>query len=164
MALLTAVLIKLDSHGPVFYKQERVGMNGSSFVLMKFRSMRADAEADGPVWASEDDERTTRVGQIIRKIRVDEIPQFWNILRGEMSFVGPRPERPHFVAQLAQASARSWLPARPLVLAHHEQVAVLQRQLLDLRHRCSSPRCLVSSRERRPRLLRRLVHHRRALP
>lgn len=102
IALLTAILIKLDSRGPVFYKQERVGENGRSFVLTKFRSMRVDAEADGPVWASKRDERTTRVGRIIRKIRVDEIPQFWNILRGEMSFVGPRPERPHFVAQLAR--------------------------------------------------------------
>jgi len=101
IVLLTAILIKLDSRGPVFYRQERVGENGRSFVLAKFRSMRVDAETDGPVWASKRDERTTRVGRIIRKIRVDEIPQFWNILRGEMSFVGPRPERPHFVAQLA---------------------------------------------------------------
>ncbi len=102
IALLTAILIKLDSPGPVFYKQERVGKNGRPFVLMKFRSMQLDAEKEGPVWAAKDDHRTTRVGQIIRKIRVDEIPQFWNILRGEMSFVGPRPERQHFVAQLAQ--------------------------------------------------------------
>ena len=102
IVLLTAVLIKLDSRGPVFYKQERVGKNGRVFVLAKFRSMRVDAEEAGPVWASKGDARTTRVGRIIRKIRVDEIPQFWNILKGEMSFVGPRPERPHFVAQLAE--------------------------------------------------------------
>lgn len=102
IALVTALLIKLDSKGPVFYRQERVGNNGKPFVLLKFRSMRVDAEQAGPVWASKDDDRTTRVGRIIRKIRVDEIPQFWNILRGEMNFVGPRPERPHFVAQLAQ--------------------------------------------------------------
>ena len=102
IVLLTAVLIKLDSRGPVFYKQERVGKNGRIFVLAKFRSMRVDAEESGPVWASKGDSRTTRVGRIIRKIRVDEIPQFWNILKGEMSFVGPRPERPHFVAQLAE--------------------------------------------------------------
>jgi sugar transferase (PEP-CTERM system associated) len=102
LAVLTAIAIKLDSRGPVFYKQERVGKGGRTFVLMKFRSMRTDAEASGPVWASKDDDRTTRVGRIIRKIRVDEIPQFWNILRGDMNFVGPRPERPHFVAQLAQ--------------------------------------------------------------
>lgn len=102
IVLLTAALIKLESRGPVFYKQERVGKNGRTFVLTKFRSMRVDAEQDGPVWASKGDARTTRVGRIIRKIRVDEIPQFWNILKGEMSFVGPRPERPHFVAQLAE--------------------------------------------------------------
>jgi sugar transferase (PEP-CTERM system associated) len=100
--LVTAILIKLESRGPVFYKQERVGKNGKTFVLTKFRSMRVDAEQDGPVWASKHDHRMTRVGRIIRKIRVDEIPQFWNILRGEMAFVGPRPERPHFVAQLAE--------------------------------------------------------------
>ncbi len=101
IVIVTAILIKLDSRGPVFYKQERVGKNGKVFTLIKFRSMRVDAEADGPVWASKGDDRTTRVGRIMRKVRIDEIPQFWNILRGEMSFVGPRPERPHFVAQLA---------------------------------------------------------------
>jgi sugar transferase (PEP-CTERM system associated) len=102
IAIVTAVLIKLDSRGPVLYQQERVGKNGRPFRLMKFRSMRTDAEKDGPVWAKTDDQRMTRVGRIIRKIRVDEIPQFWNILRGDMNFVGPRPERPHFVAQLAE--------------------------------------------------------------
>ena len=102
IAMLTAILIKLDSRGPILYRQERVGTNGKTFVLFKFRSMRVDAEQDGPVWASKHDDRTTRIGRIIRKIRVDEIPQFWNILRGEMHFVGPRPERPHFVAQLAE--------------------------------------------------------------
>lgn len=102
IALLTAVLIKLDSRGPVLYRQERVGQNGTTFTLMKFRSMRVDAEQDGPVWATKGDDRATRLGRIIRKLRIDEIPQFWNILRGEMNFVGPRPERPHFVAQLAE--------------------------------------------------------------
>ena len=102
IAIVTALLIKIDSRGPVLYKQERVGKNGRTFTLMKFRSMRTDAEKDGPVWAQTDDQRMTRVGRIIRKIRVDEIPQFWNILRGDMNFVGPRPERPHFVAQLAE--------------------------------------------------------------
>ena len=102
IVIVTALLIKLESRGPVFYKQERVGKNGRTFVLMKFRSMRHDAERSGPVWASKGDARTTRVGRVIRKVRVDEIPQFWNILKGEMSFVGPRPERPHFVDQLAQ--------------------------------------------------------------
>jgi lipopolysaccharide/colanic/teichoic acid biosynthesis glycosyltransferase len=102
IAIITAILIKLESRGPIFYRQERVGKNGRTFSLMKFRSMRIDAEKDGPVWAKTEDERTTRVGRIIRKIRVDEIPQFWNILRGDMNFVGPRPERPHFIAQLAE--------------------------------------------------------------
>jgi sugar transferase (PEP-CTERM system associated) len=102
LAIITGVLIKLDSPGPVLYKQERVGKNGRPFTVMKFRSMRTDAEKAGPVWASEHDDRTTRVGKIIRKLRIDEIPQFWNIFCGEMDFVGPRPERPHFVSQLAQ--------------------------------------------------------------
>lgn len=103
VALLTAVLIKLDSKGPIFYRQERVGKNGRIFEVIKFRSMRADAEKDGkPVWATSEDERITRIGRIIRITRIDEIPQFWNILKGEMNFVGPRPERPHFVGQLAR--------------------------------------------------------------
>lgn len=102
IAILTAILIKLESPGPVFYTQERVGRNGRTFKVIKFRSMRADAEKNGPVWAQDADARVTRVGRVIRKIRVDEIPQFWNILRGDMNFVGPRPERPHFVAQLAR--------------------------------------------------------------
>jgi exopolysaccharide biosynthesis polyprenyl glycosylphosphotransferase len=89
--------IKLDSSGPVFYRQQRVGQLGQIFTLVKFRNMFNNAEgATGPVWASENDTRTTRVGKIIRKTRIDEIPQFWNVLRGEMSFVGPRPERPEF--------------------------------------------------------------------
>ena len=104
IAVLAAILIKIDSPGPIFYTQERVGKNDRTFVVIKFRSMRCDAEANGtPVWSSVDDERVTFVGKIIRKIRVDEIPQFWNILKGEMKFVGPRPERPHFVKQLGQS-------------------------------------------------------------
>ena len=100
--IITVILIKLESPGPVLYKQERVGKNGRKFMVLKFRSMRVDAEKDGPVWAKNRDDRVTRVGRVIRKIRVDEIPQFWNILKGEMNFVGPRPERPHFVSQLAE--------------------------------------------------------------
>ena len=88
IVIVTAILIKLDSRGPVFYKQERVGKNGRTFVLTKFRSMKTDAEKEGPVWASKDDDRTTRVGRVLRKTRIDEIPQFWNILKGEMNFVG----------------------------------------------------------------------------
>ncbi len=103
IALATAISIKLDSRGGIFYRQERVGKNGRIFEVLKFRSMKTNAEADGkPVWAASGDDRTTRVGRVIRKIRVDEIPQFWNIIKGEMSFVGPRPERPHFVSQLAE--------------------------------------------------------------
>ena len=103
IALVTALLIKLESKGSVFYRQERVGKNGRTFNVIKFRSMKTDAEKDGkPVWATAEDDRTTRVGRVIRVIRVDEIPQFWNIIKGEMSFVGPRPERPHFVGQLAE--------------------------------------------------------------
>ncbi len=102
IAIVTAILIKLDSPGPSLLQTGTRGKNGRPFTVMKFRSMRTDAEKAGPVWASKDDDRTTRVGKIIRKLRIDEIPQFWNILRGEMDFVGPRPERPHFVSQLAE--------------------------------------------------------------
>jgi len=92
----------IEDGGSIFFAQTRVGKNGRVFNVIKFRSMRADAEADGkPIWATSNDDRTTNVGRIIRKLRIDEIPQFWNILRGDMNFVGPRPERPHFVKQLA---------------------------------------------------------------
>ena len=98
--LLIALAIKLDSRGPVFYKQERVGQDGRLFSLIKFRSMTVDAEKDGPVWAVVNDQRVTRVGRWIRKLRLDEIPQLINVIRGEMSIVGPRPERPFFVRRL----------------------------------------------------------------
>ncbi|HEY9160736.1 MAG TPA: sugar transferase [Desulfomonilia bacterium] len=100
--IITAIAIKIDSPGPVFYKQERVGLNGREFKVFKFRSMRTDAENDGPQWASEKDPRVTRVGNIIRKTRIDELPQFLNVLIGDMSFVGPRPERRYFIDQLQQ--------------------------------------------------------------
>jgi sugar transferase (PEP-CTERM system associated) len=101
--LLTALAVKLDSRGPVFYVQERVGKNGRTFKIIKFRSMRVGAEAkSGPVWAEEDDPRVTRVGRVIRKLRFDELPQFVNVIRGDMNFVGPRPERPMFVEQLGE--------------------------------------------------------------
>jgi len=103
LALLTALAIKLESSGRVFYRQERVGQNERHFTLFKFRSMAEDAEANlGPVWAAENDPRVTRVGAVIRKLRIDEIPQMINVLKGEMSFVGPRPERPFFVERLKQ--------------------------------------------------------------
>jgi sugar transferase (PEP-CTERM system associated) len=103
IALLTGLVIKLDSAGPIFYTQERVGKNGRVFKIIKFRSMRQDAEASGTAqWAAKRDPRITRVGAFIRRTRIDEIPQFLNILRGEMSFVGPRAERPQFVEQLTE--------------------------------------------------------------
>jgi sugar transferase (PEP-CTERM system associated) len=101
MMLIAALLIKLESRGPLLYRQERVGQNGKTFFVNKFRSMRTDAEKDGkPVWATANDSRVTRVGAVIRKIRVDELPQLFNVLKGDMSLVGPRPERPFFVDQL----------------------------------------------------------------
>jgi sugar transferase (PEP-CTERM system associated) len=103
LAVVTAIAVKLDSEGPVLYGQERVGEGGRPFTVWKFRSMRQDAERGGrPIWATDQDDRITRVGRFIRKTRLDELPQFWNVLRGDMSFVGPRPERPFFVEQLAK--------------------------------------------------------------
>jgi sugar transferase (PEP-CTERM system associated) len=102
LMVLTALAIRLESSGPVLYCQERVGENGRTFTLCKFRSMRTDAEQGGtPIWATEGDARVTWVGRVIRKTRLDELPQLWNVVRGDMSFVGPRPERPFFVAALA---------------------------------------------------------------
>jgi sugar transferase (PEP-CTERM system associated) len=101
--LFTALAIKLEDGGPIFYLQERIGLGGRPFVLIKFRSMREDAESDGtPAWAAERDTRITRVGRLIRMLRIDELPQLWNVLRGDMSIIGPRPERPYFVRQFSQ--------------------------------------------------------------
>ena len=95
--------IKLDSKGPVFYKQERVGRNSKHFTIYKFRSMVYGAESKtGPKWAERKDSRITRVGKLIRKLRLDEVPQFFNVLKGEMSLIGPRPERPYFVDKFKQ--------------------------------------------------------------
>ncbi|WP_198371957.1 exopolysaccharide biosynthesis polyprenyl glycosylphosphotransferase [Roseomonas rosulenta] len=101
LLLLTALAIRLESRGPVFYRQERVGKDGRVFTLFKFRSMTVDAERDGPCWAQQRDPRVTRVGRLIRLTRIDEVPQVINVLSGEMSLIGPRPERPNFVEQLA---------------------------------------------------------------
>jgi sugar transferase (PEP-CTERM system associated) len=101
--LLTAIAVRLDSPGPILYCQERVGENGRVFTLRKFRSMRIDAEQGTPVWAKDKDDRVTRIGRVMRLTRLDELPQLWNVLTGDMSFVGPRPERPFFVQQLAEA-------------------------------------------------------------
>jgi len=102
--VVTAILVRLDSPGDALYRQERVGLNGAVFRLVKFRSMRADAEAAaGPRWAGVNDDRVTRIGRFIRMTRIDELPQVFNVLRGEMSLVGPRPERPYFVETLSRA-------------------------------------------------------------
>ena len=101
---ITAAAIFLETGGPIIYRQDRVGRGGIPFTLLKFRSMRVDAEGDGDArWANRDDDRVTRVGRFLRRSRIDELPQLWNVLKGEMSFVGPRPERPCFVAELTQA-------------------------------------------------------------
>ncbi len=100
--LVFALIVKLDSKGPAFFRQERVGLYGQPFKLIKLRSMRTDAEKDGAQWASENDPRITRVGRFIRKVRIDELPQTWSVLMGQMSFVGPRPEVPAFVDDLQE--------------------------------------------------------------
>ena len=101
--LLTAIAIRLESRGPILYRQERVGLNGKTFNVVKFRSMRTDAEKDGkPRWATANDDRVTRVGNFIRKARIDELPQLFTVLKGDMSLVGPRPERPFFVDELTR--------------------------------------------------------------
>ena len=99
---LFALIVKLDSKGPAFFKQRRVGLYGEPFHLIKLRSMRIDAEKDGAKWAEKNDSRVTRVGKFIRKVRIDELPQTWSVLKGEMSFVGPRPEVPKFVDDLQE--------------------------------------------------------------
>ena len=105
LMLLVALAIRIESGAgqPILYRQERVGARGKTFQLIKFRSMRTDAELDGIArWANKDDDRVTRVGRFTRKVRLDELPQLWNVLKGEMSFIGPRPERPQFVIDLGQ--------------------------------------------------------------
>jgi exopolysaccharide biosynthesis polyprenyl glycosylphosphotransferase len=97
---LVALLVRMDDGGPVFFRQERIGRRGRPFMIWKFRTMRVDAEADGPVWAAQNDARVTRVGRVLRRTRLDELPQFFNVLSGQMALVGPRPERPAFVRLL----------------------------------------------------------------
>jgi Undecaprenyl-phosphate glucose phosphotransferase len=98
--LIISLLIKLTSKGPILYKQERVGIDGRRFQMFKFRTMKVDAEKEtGPVWAKKDDPRRTRIGAFLRKYSIDELPQLFNVLKGEMSLVGPRPERPNFVEE-----------------------------------------------------------------
>jgi exopolysaccharide biosynthesis polyprenyl glycosylphosphotransferase len=100
--LITAIAIKLESEGPVFFLQERTGLNGKTFKIIKLRSMRVDAEKNGPQWAQKNDSRVTKVGKFIRKTRIDELPQLINVLKGDMSILGPRPERPVFVKQFSK--------------------------------------------------------------
>jgi lipopolysaccharide/colanic/teichoic acid biosynthesis glycosyltransferase len=96
--IVVAIIIKLETPGPAIFSQERVGLLGKGFSVHKFRSMRQDAERKtGPTWAKENDDRITRVGRFLRRVRLDELPQVWNVVRGDMSFIGPRPERPYFV-------------------------------------------------------------------
>lgn len=103
LMLITALLIYFEDKGPIFYQQERVGNDGHTYMVLKFRSMRNDAEKPGnPQWAAANDPRTTRIGNVIRKLRIDELPQILNVIKGEMSFVGPRPERPYFVKKLCE--------------------------------------------------------------
>jgi exopolysaccharide biosynthesis polyprenyl glycosylphosphotransferase len=106
LMVLMAILVKLDSRGPAFYAQERMGLDARPFMMLKFRSMRQDAEAHGPGWTVEDDPRVTRLGRLIRRINVDELPQLINVLLGEMSLVGPRPERPVYVNQFRRSIPR----------------------------------------------------------
>jgi len=109
LMLTLAVLVKLDSPGPVFYTQERVGLNGRRFRMIKFRSMRADAESQGAGWTTKDDPRRTRLGEVMRRLSLDELPQLWNVLVGDMSLVGPRPERPVYVDQFRASIPRYML-------------------------------------------------------
>ena len=102
--LFAALKVKLSSHGPIFYKQERIGLFGRPFYIYKFRSMRIDAEVQGPALSSKDDPRITRWGRVMRKWRIDELPQFINILKGDMSLIGPRPERAHFINIICQTN------------------------------------------------------------
>jgi exopolysaccharide biosynthesis polyprenyl glycosylphosphotransferase len=98
-----ALLVRLEDGGPVFFRQERVGRGGKPFMIWKFRTMRVDAESGGPVWAAQNDSRVTRLGRVLRRTRLDELPQFFNLLTGDMALVGPRPERPRFVRLLERA-------------------------------------------------------------
>lgn len=102
LLICLAVWVKLDSSGPIFYRQKRIGLRQKEFEIIKFRSMMEDAEKDGPSLSDDDDPRVTRAGRIMRKYRLDELPQFWNVLKGEMSIVGPRPEREYFIKQIIQ--------------------------------------------------------------
>lgn len=118
--VIIAILIRMDSEGPVLFRQERLGEGGKPFVMYKFRSMRLDAEANGPQWANKNDDRCTKLGKILRRSRLDELPQLINILKGEMSFVGPRPERAYFYDEFEKyiPNFRDRLLVRPGLTGH----------------------------------------------
>jgi Undecaprenyl-phosphate glucose phosphotransferase len=117
LLLLLAILVRLDSPGPVFYAQERVGLNGRRFRMYKFRSMRVDAESGGPGWTVKDDPRRTPLGMTLRRLSLDELPQLWNVFIGDMSLVGPRPEQPQFVEEFRGSIPR-------YMLRHHVKAGV----------------------------------------
>ena len=118
--IVIGIMIRLDSPGPAIYRQLRLGKNGKEFYMLKFRSMVEDAEIDGPRWAEKDDERCTRLGYKMRKVRLDELPQLWNIFVGDMSFVGPRPERPYFYDEFEKyiPNFRDRLAVKPGLTGH----------------------------------------------
>jgi sugar transferase (PEP-CTERM system associated) len=149
LMVAVAGLIKLDSAGPVLYRQERVGYRSRSFTILKFRSMRSDAEGEGgPQWAARGDCRVTRLGAVIRKLRIDELPQIFNVLRGDMSFVGPRPERPYFVANLAAVipyyNERHWV--RPGITGWAQINYPYGASIEDARHKLSFDLYYVKNR------------------
>ena len=117
LLLLLALWVKLDSPGPALYVQERVGMNGRKFRMLKFRTMKVDAEASGPGWTTPGDPRRTRIGELLRRLSLDELPQLWNVLVGHMSLVGPRPERPVYVERFREKIPR-------YMLRHHVKAGI----------------------------------------
>lgn len=128
--LLVAVAIKLDDGGPVFFFQERVGRNFSTFKVVKFRTMTTDPQVAGPLVTSENDKRITKVGKILRKLKIDELPQIFNVLRGEMSIVGPRPEVPKYV-KLFEKEYRKLLTVRPGMTGYASVVFRNEEQILS---------------------------------
>jgi exopolysaccharide biosynthesis polyprenyl glycosylphosphotransferase len=141
LLLLLALAVRLESSGPILHRQDRVGRDRRTFRMVKFRSMRADAEAStGPVWATREDPRRTRLGSFLRRWSLDELPQFWNVLRGDMSLVGPRPERPVFVHRFEERVAdyydrhrvKSGITGWAQVHGHRGDTPIEQRTRLDL--------------------------------
>lgn len=139
--LLAAIMIKLQDGGPIFYKQNRIGMDGRSFFIYKFRTMTVNAEdKTGPVWATQNDQRTTKIGKLLRKFNIDELPQLWNVWRNDMSLVGPRPERPHFVGKfredvpryMARHKIKSGITGWAQVNGYRGDTSITERTRYDL--------------------------------